>query len=135
MPGGDLLLAFDFGRRRIGVAVGQPLTRTATALRTLKCVGTRPDWPGISEIIRTWQPRALVVGLPLSLGGDEHELTRAARRFGNQLAGRYRLPVHWVDERLSSAEAANLLARRGHRADVDQEAARLILETWLGQRE
>jgi putative Holliday junction resolvase len=133
MPGGGLLLAFDFGKRRIGVAVGQPLTRTATALCTLKSARAGPDWRGIGELIGTWRPRALVVGLPRSLDGDEHELTRAARRFGNQLAGRYRLPVHWVDERLSSAEAASRVQRPGRRADLDREAARLILETWLGQ--
>jgi putative Holliday junction resolvase len=131
---GNLLLAFDFGKKRIGVAVGQAVTGTATALRTIHCIGHRPDWDGIAEIIRTWCPETLIVGLPLTLGGDEREMTRAARRFGRQLAGRYGLPVHWIDERLSSVEASRHLRTRGRAGDIDREAARVILQTWLDQR-
>jgi putative Holliday junction resolvase len=130
-PEQGLFLGFDFGKRRIGVAVGQNVTRSARGLCTLHCVAQRPDWRAIGDLIRSWRPSALVVGLPLSIEGTEHPMTRAARRFGNQLAGRYQLPVHWVDERLSSVEASRSAARR---EDIDREAARLILETWLAQQ-
>ncbi|MCW8919020.1 MAG: Holliday junction resolvase RuvX [Gammaproteobacteria bacterium] len=127
------LLGFDFGTRRIGVAVGQELTRTATALVTLTSRDGGPDWAAIGRLIEEWQPAALVVGLPLNLDGSESESSRLARRFGNRLAGRYNLPVFTVDERLSSSEAEALLAERGRfdKADIDKLAAQLILQGWL----
>jgi putative Holliday junction resolvase len=127
------LLGFDFGTRRIGVAVGQELTRTATALVTLTSRDGGPDWAAISRLIEEWQPAALVVGLPLNLDGSESESSRLARRFGNRLAGRYNLPVFTADERLSSSEAEALLADQGRfdKADIDKLAAQLILQGWL----
>jgi putative Holliday junction resolvase len=127
------LLGFDFGTKRIGVAVGQELTRTATALVTLNSRDGGPDWTAISRLIEEWQPAALVVGLPLNLDGSESESSRLARRFGNRLAGRYNLPVFTADERLSSSEAEALLAERGRfdKADIDKLAAQLILQDWL----
>lgn len=127
------LLGFDFGTRRIGVAVGQELTRTATALTTLNSPDGGPDWAGISRLIEEWQPAALVVGLPLNLDGSESESSRLARRFGNRLTGRYNLPVFTADERLSSAEAEAILAEQGRfeKADIDKLAAQLILQSWL----
>ena len=83
-----ILLGFDFGTKRIGVAVGQELTRSARALETLKSRDGGPDWAGISRLIAQWQPAALVLGLPLKLDGSDHEITRLARRFGNRLRGR-----------------------------------------------
>lgn len=130
-----VLLGFDFGTRRIGVAVGQELTATATALETLPSRDGGPDWAGISRLIEQWQPDALVLGLPLNLDGSEHEITRLARRFGNRLHGRYNLPVYTIDERLSSAEAEQLLAGKSHdKGDVDKLAAQLILESWLSSQ-
>jgi len=131
-----VLLGFDFGTKRIGVAVGQELTATARALETLNSPDGGPDWPGISRLIEQWQPDALVLGLPLNLDGSDHEITRLARRFGNRLRGRYNLPVYTVDERLSSAEAEALLAERGRfeKEDVDKVAAQLILQSWLEQQ-
>lgn len=144
------LLGFDFGTRRIGVAVGQELTgqaRPLTVVRARRDGG--PDWDTISRLIAEWRPDALVVGMPLHMDGSEHELTRLARRFGNRLAGRYNLPVHRVDERLTSVEAERLLAeagadtdrQRGRRrrtgnaeADVDSLAAALILQAWLDRQ-
>jgi len=131
-----VLLGFDFGIKRIGVAVGQELTRTARALETLHSPDGGPDWNGISRLIEQWQPDALVVGLPLNLDGSEHEISRLAQRFGNRLKGRYNLPVFTIDERLSSVEAERQLAEQGRfdKAAVDREAARIILESWLAQQ-
>ncbi|HEY0635255.1 MAG TPA: Holliday junction resolvase RuvX [Gammaproteobacteria bacterium] len=130
------LLGFDFGTRRIGVAVGQELTGTARPLTTLTSRDGGPDWAAISRLIEEWQPAALVVGIPWHMDGSEMELTRLATRFGNRLRGRYNLPVFTVDERLTSAEAEQLLHEEGQRFDqgaVDQVAAQLILQSWLDQ--
>lgn len=129
-------LGFDFGSKRIGVAVGQELTRTARALVTLNNRNGAPDWEAISQLIEQWQPAALVVGLPLNLDGTDHEVTRLASRFGNRLRGRYNLPVYTMDERLSSAEAEAQLAEQGRydMADVDKVAAQIILQGWLEQQ-
>jgi len=130
-------LAFDYGQKRIGVAVGQDLTRTASALTTLKTRDNTPPWDQISTLFQTWQPQAFVVGLPYNQDGSEHAITRAARRFGNQLHGRYQIPVYWVDERLTSSEAERILAERGARSkkeDIDKLAAQLILQSWFEQQ-
>lgn len=128
-----VLLGFDFGTKRIGIAVGQELTRTATALITLNSPDGGPDWAVISRLIEEWRPDALVVGLPLALDGSETESSHLARRFGNRLAGRYNLPVFTADERLSSSEAEEILAAQGkyEKADIDKLAAQLILQGWL----
>jgi putative Holliday junction resolvase len=130
-----VLLGFDFGSKRIGVAVGQELTGTARELLTLNNRNGAPDWDAITRLLEEWRPDALVVGLPLNLDGSEHEVSRMAKRFGNRLRGRYNLPVFTIDERLSSSEAESLLAEQGRfdRADVDKVAARLILESWLAE--
>lgn len=130
-----VLLGFDFGSKRIGVAVGQELTGTARELLTLNNLNGAPDWDAITRLLEEWRPDALVVGLPLNLDGSEHEVSRMAKRFGNRLRGRYNLPVFTIDERLSSSEAESLLAEQGRfdRADVDKVAARLILESWLAE--
>ena len=130
-----VLLGFDFGSKRIGVAVGQLVTGTARELVTLNNRNGAPDWDAITHLLDEWRPDALVVGLPLNLDGSEHEVSRMAKRFGNRLRGRYNLPVFTIDERLSSSEAESLLAEQGRfdRADVDKVAARLILESWLAE--
>lgn len=127
------LLGFDFGTKRIGVAVGQELTHTARALTTLNSRDGGPDWARIARLIAEWQPDALVVGLPLNLDGSESESSRLARRFGNRLTGRYNLPVFTADERLSSNEAEVILGEQGsfNKADIDKLAAQLILQSWL----
>ncbi len=131
-----LLLGFDYGQKRIGVAVGQRLTATARPLVTLATRNGAPDWEAIGRLLREWQPEALVVGVPTHADGSEFETTRAARRFGNRLAGRYNLRVHFVDETLTSAAAESLLSEAGALRDcgeLDRVAAQLILETWLHQ--
>lgn len=131
----DLFLAFDFGTQRIGVAVGQRITSTARALEELPNRAGQPDWEGIARLIETWKPSALIVGLPLRMDGGEQDMTHAANRFGRQLEGRYHLPVHTADERLTTRAARDLLAERGHRQPdyVDALAAKLILETWMNE--
>lgn len=130
------VLGFDFGLQRIGVAVGQEITGTANALVTLRAVDGKPDWEQVTRLIEQWRPDAVVVGLPLNMDGTYHDLSYLAKRFGNQLAGRYNLPAHFMDERLSSLEAERLLRARAGKvaaAEIDQMAARVILESWLAQ--
>jgi len=130
------LLGFDFGTRRIGIALGQTLTGTVRPLTTLSSKQQKPDWDTISALLREWQPEQLVVGLPLHMDGSEQPMTAKARRFGNQLKGRYNLPVDMVDERLTSDEAEGRLREQGnryHKDEIDALAAQIILESWLAQ--
>jgi putative Holliday junction resolvase len=127
------LLGFDFGTQRTGIAVGQSITGTATALCTVNARNEQPDWDRILELIDEWQPDALVVGLPLHADGSDSEITRAARKFAQQLEGRSRLPVHIMDERLSSHAAKQLQHRDNtdSKAGIDAIAAMIILQNWL----
>lgn len=125
------LLGFDFGTRRIGVAVGQRVTGTSRALTTLTARDGQPDWTQVERLIATWQPDALVVGLPLQLDGTHSDITAAAARFARRLHGRFRLPVHLQDERLSSYAAEQLNPGPRTRDDLDAAAARIILQDWL----
>jgi putative Holliday junction resolvase len=135
MPDGDLVLGFDFGTRRIGVAIGETLLKTARPLTTIDAVDNARRFDSISRLIEQWQPARLVVGLPLALDGAEHEMTARSRRFANQLHGRFRLPVELADERLSSAAAESGLRARGvkstDKAAIDAEAAAIILQSWF----
>lgn len=125
------LLGFDFGTRRIGVAVGQRITGTARALTTLNARDGQPDWTQVEQLIATWRPDALVVGLPLQLDGSRSEITATAERFARRLHGRFHLPVHLQDERLSSYAAEQLTEGSRKRASLDADAARIILQDWL----
>jgi putative Holliday junction resolvase len=129
------LLGFDYGTHKIGVAVGQTLTGTATPLTTLSAVKHKPDWEGIARLIKEWQPDALVVGLPMEMTDREADNAPRAKKFARQLEGRFHLPVHMADERLTSREAWEQLGRAAHKdvTRVDAVAAKLILETWLNQ--
>jgi len=136
------LLAFDFGRQRIGIAVGQEITNSSNPLTTLKAINNKPDWDGISKLINEWQPDALVVGIPLHMDGSEQEISQAAQRFGRQLHGRYRLPIFEADERLSSREAEQQIKQqrnngtrgRSQKGDIDKLAASVILQRWLDEQ-
>ncbi len=119
-------LAFDFGTRRVGVASGNTLTRSATPLETISAIGDA-RFEAIARLIREWRPDALVVGVPRHPDGTAHENTLLAKRFARSLAGRFGLPVHEVDERYTTVEAA----ARGAR-DLDAAAAAVILEQFLG---
>ena len=136
------LLGFDFGTKRIGIATGQTITGSVSALTTLTSVNDKPDWQSIGKLINEWQPDLLIVGLPLNMDGSDTGITPTVRRFGNQLKGRYNLPVEMVDERLSSVEArsrlhddASLRHKRFDREQVDQIAAQVIVQSWLAQQQ
>lgn len=119
-------LAFDFGTRRVGVACGNSLTRGATPLSTIAATGDA-RFESIARLIAEWRPDALVVGVPRHPDGAAHENTLRAERFARQLRGRFGLPVHEVDERYSTVEAASRGAR-----DLDATSAAVILEQFLG---
>ena len=118
-------LAFDFGLKRVGVAAGNSLTRQATPLRTLTAEGDE-RFAAIGRLIAEWQPDALIVGVPVHPDGAPHDNTRRAQRFARQLHGRFRLPVHEVDERYSTTEASAAGAR-----DLDAASAAIILDQYL----
>jgi putative Holliday junction resolvase len=118
-------LAFDFGQKRVGVAGGNSVTRTAQALTTVAAEGDA-RFAAIGRLIDAWRPDALVVGVPFHPDGAPHQNTERARRFARQLHGRFRLPVHEVDERYTTTEAASGGAR-----DLDAASAAIILEQFL----
>jgi putative holliday junction resolvase len=137
------VLGFDFGLRRTGVAIGETLTGSARPLCTLACRDGQPEWEEIGALIEQWQPSALVVGVPRHADGSLPAAGAAAQRFARRLAGRFRLPVHDVDEHLSSHEAARNLRSQGlqgqrlrrHKDRIDSMAAQIILETWLAEQQ
>ncbi|TAH45508.1 MAG: Holliday junction resolvase RuvX [Betaproteobacteria bacterium] len=137
LPARGTLLGFDFGLARIGVACGELETGHASPLTTLREESNDARFAAIGRLIADWRPVALVVGLPAHLDGREHELTARCRRFANQLHGRFALPVHAVDERLSSVAAeaglvdAGVRGWRERKAVLDAAAACLILQTFL----
>lgn len=139
MPESTLVLGFDYGSQRIGIALGDRLTGSARPLATV-ANGREPDWPAIELACRDWRPGALVVGLPLDEDGREQPITAQARCFASQLQQRLGLPVHLADERYSSraadaelreARSSGRMVRRVRKGDRDARAARLILEQWL----
>ncbi|WP_174479168.1 Holliday junction resolvase RuvX [Paraburkholderia bannensis] len=128
------LLAFDYGEKRIGVALGNVLTRSARALTVIQNRSIDSRFEAVAALLREWQPDRLVVGLPSHPDGTPHVMTKQAKRFGNQLNGRFQLPVEWVDERYSSVDAESRLRERGERAEhVDAEAACVILQQYLDE--
>jgi putative holliday junction resolvase len=135
-----IILAFDFGHRRIGVACGDTVSRTAAPLDAVPAGVGGPRWEAIDALLRTWQPALIVVGLPYNVDGSDSTQTRAAREFATEIARRYRLQVALVDERYSSREAearlksargSGLRRRRVAKADIDAAAACVILERWF----
>ena len=122
-------LAFDFGTKRVGVATGNTLTRQPQPLRTIAAEGDA-RFEAIGKLIAEWQPNALVVGVPFHPDGAAHDTTERARRFARQLHGRFKLPVHEVDERYTTTEAASD-ARAGGARDLDAASATIILNQFL----
>lgn len=138
--GQRLILAFDFGTRRIGVAVGNELLGSARELAPLPARDGIPDWSQVERLVEEWQPGLFVVGLPLELDGSESEMCRRARKFGKRLFGRFGVPCEMVDERGTTREAKAIARERGHRGNyrddgVDGISAVLILESWFAARE
>ena len=132
------VLAFDFGTQRIGVAMGNTLTRRAHPLVTIDEERSDERFAAIAALVAQWQPGTLVVGLPTHADGSGHEMTQRAQRFARQLEGRFRLPVALVDERWTTEAAQSVLddagitGRKG-RAVRDSVAAQLILQSWFDE--
>lgn len=130
-------LGFDYGTQRIGVAFGQSLTGTAQAVGILKARDGIPDWNEIESLIDEWKPSLFVVGMPYNMDGSESDLMVRATKFANRLNGRFNKPSYGMDERLTSAEAAEQLIdeNRGtkKRAAIDDIAAQIILENWFSE--
>ena len=125
------VMAFDYGTRRVGVAVGNSITKSGQALKTIAAPNLDALFMEIQALVKEWQPDRLVVGRPLHPDGVEHEMTAKAIRFGNQLHGRFKLPVAWVDERYSSAV---LEADTKMRDNLDAHSAALILEQYFAEQ-
>lgn len=133
------VLGFDYGTKKIGVAVGQSITGNAQALAPLKARDGIPNWDQIQQLIETWQPHCLIIGNPLNMDGSEQDITQRAKKFANRLNGRFKLPVHLIDERLSTVEARQrLFDQGGYKAlkqqSVDSLAAAIMIEDWLRQK-
>jgi putative Holliday junction resolvase len=142
MPSGgpQVVLAFDFGLRRIGVASGDTVTRLAAPVRTVAASAGEPRWEEIDKLLRELEPSVAVVGLPYNVDGSESGMTVAARGFAAELARRYRVQIAWMDERYSSLEAESRLKaarasgarrKRVDNSDVDAAAACVILDRWF----
>lgn len=137
------VLGFDYGEKRIGIAVGQTLTSSARPLATVRVIGNRPDWDSIDRLMQSWRPTQIIVGLPTKTDGSEHPLTPSIHRFADELQKRYDLKVSLVNEYLSSHEAAKIANIAGRNATphsqegkerLDRISAQVILETWLAEQ-
>ncbi|GAB2188512.1 Holliday junction resolvase RuvX [Sessilibacter sp. MAH1] len=132
------VLAFDYGLKNIGVAVGQTVSFTGRELSALKAQDGVPNWNLVEQLLKEWRPDLVVVGHPVNMDGTASELSQRAKKFANRINGRFGLPTELVDERLSSREAKQEAQERGHKGSygdnpIDSIAARIILETWLNQ--
>ena len=125
------VMAFDYGTRRVGVAVGNSVTQAGQALKTIAAPNAEALFEDIEVLVKEWQPDQLVVGRPVHPDGAEHEMTAKATRFGNRLHGRLKLPVNWVDERYTSAILENDPKMRDN---LDAHSAVLILEQYFAER-
>ena len=140
MTSPNVIMGFDYGTRKIGIAVGQLITKTANPIAIIAARDGVPDWSEIEKLILEWQPAQLVIGLPLNMDQTESEMSRRALKFARRLTGRFNIPHHTIDERLTSREARSLheshsSTRRGpadrSRDEIDDIAAQIILESWL----
>jgi len=129
------ILAFDFGLRQIGVAVGNMQMQTSQPLAIVNAKNGKPDWQAIEKLMEDWQPDLLVIGDPLNMDGSAGEMSDRANKFARRLHGRWGIAIEMADERLSSFEAKQSMRELGHRGDykdkpIDSYAAELILQTW-----
>ena len=135
----ETILGFDFGEKRIGVAVGNTVTSQAQALTTLHVESNAARLGAVEILVNEWQPASFVVGQPEHADGTPHEIAHLAKKFGNRLTEKFRLPVTYVNETLSSAEASSILGARGvkgiaQKAEIDAVAAQVILQSFLDER-
>ena len=133
-----VILAFDFGLKHIGVAIGQEITNTAETFFSLKAKNGEPDWRKLDPLVKEWNPKLLVVGNPLNMDGSESEIKKKSDKFSNLINKRYNIPVELMDERLTTREAKDRLkaeednfASSGR--DTHQIAAQIILENWFSE--
>jgi putative Holliday junction resolvase len=133
-----ILIAFDFGMKRIGVAIGQTITQTARPLDTIQAKDGVPNWNAIQHLIKKWLPDALIVGIPLNMDGTNQKISQHAREFAQRLRERFKLPVYETDERLTTKDAREQLFNTGgykalQDGQVDRVAAQLILQNWFAE--
>ena len=129
----ELVMSFDFGQKKIGVAVGQRITMTARTLTTIKARDGIPNWDYVGELVREWQPSLFVVGLPLNMDGTNSALSQRCEKFARRLNGRFNIPYQMMDERLTSFEARGIEGNPDK--TVDDIAAQLILESFFRQEQ
>ena len=132
----QVAIGFDFGTSKIGVAVGQSITSTATPINQIPAKKGVPDWPSLDKILKEWQPDVLVVGIPTKMDGSWQLITELCNKFINDLKSKYEIPVYGVDERLSTKSAKEeIFSKSGYKGlqkiSVDSVAASIILEQWM----
>lgn len=132
------VITFDFGTKSIGVAIGQEVTGTASPLPAIPAKDGIPNWDSIQKLIEEWQPQLAVVGLPLNMDGSYQQITYGAKKFGNRINAKFKLPVETCDERLTTTDAkARLFEMGGYRKLdkqlIDSASACLIFESWMNQ--
>ena len=135
----ETVIAIDFGLRNLGIAVGNTVSNTARPLTVMRARDGKPDWETLTSLLAEWKPDRVLVGHPLNMDGTESEMGLRAKKFSRQVEGRLNITVTMVDERLSSREAKALAREAGHPGDfsnepVDDQAAAIILTTWLNTR-
>ena len=136
MNEGDIFLAFDYGTRNIGVAVGQKITKSASTLPPLTAQDLTVPWNEIDKLIENWSPKALIVGMPSKADGSELKVTKLAKNFIEELKKHYKMPVYSTGEHLTTKAAREEIFQRGgysalQSESVDSEAAKIILEDWM----
>tara|TARA_R110000824_G_scaffold336_8_gene2196 strand:- start:39001 stop:39438 length:438 start_codon:yes stop_codon:yes gene_type:complete len=139
MPSPLTAMAFDYGTKKIGVAVGQSITQTASPLAVVNAHDGIPDWEIMEKLVQEWKPDAFIIGMPFNMDGSENDMTLKAQKFLQRLNGRFNIPCYSMDERLSSREAKDIRKtmaeahgkRYKAREVVDSLAAQLILENWF----
>lgn len=134
-----ILIGFDFGMKRIGVAIGQTITQTARPIDTVQAKQGEPNWDAIVKLMKKWKPDAIVVGIPLNMDGTDQPISHYARAFVGKLKERFQLPIEEMDERLTTKDARERLFEQGgfkalQDGQVDQVAAQLILQNWFAEK-
>ena len=135
----ETVIAFDYGLRNIGLAVGNTLSGTARPLSIIAAQNGVPNWAVLAGVLSEWLPNRLLVGLPLNMDGSDSDIGHRVKKFARQLEGRFGIQVTLVDERLSSRDAKAAALAQGHRGDfaanpIDDQAAAIILTTWLNEQ-
>ena len=126
-------IGFDYGKRYIGVAIGNGQTKQAVALQTISAKKGVPDWKEIDRIVSNWAPQGFIIGYPLNMDGSAQTMTKHVLTFKKNLSSLYQKPCYFVDERLSSYQAKNHLPKQSSKADLDSQSAQIILQHWFDE--